>query len=95
VAKNKKKSVPSSALKEKAKPKKVWKEPTLSAMPAPDGRMPMAWRFSHRDMSGPFGWAEITQDDLTFIMGKLVDFETKTWDQASCGWMPPDANFNS
>lgn len=81
MTKNKKKNVPANALREKAKPKKDWKEPTFGAMPAADGKLPLSWRFSHRDMGGPFGWATVSDSELTDVLGKLVEFETKTWDQ--------------
>lgn len=53
----------------------------MGAMEAVDGKLPLSWRFSHSDKSGPFGWSGVGQPELHEIMQKIPEFEMKTWDQ--------------
>lgn len=68
-------------------PQKIpkWKEPTIGG-----DDHPLAWRFSSCDPEGPFCWSNITPPDkLREVMGKLHEFETKSWKELMDGGSHP------
>jgi len=50
-----------------------------------DDGHPLAWRFSHSDREGPFGWS--IAEDAKFRQGveKLYEFEGKNWNEITAG----------
>ncbi|MFN7961086.1 MAG: hypothetical protein U0002_07425 [Thermoanaerobaculia bacterium] len=38
-----------------------------------------AWRLSHLDDDGPFGWTHLDQDEVQTIRARLVALESQTW----------------
>ena len=63
---------------EKPKPVKIpkWQDDSII-----DGAKPLSWRFSHRDPGGPFGWQDITSEDLHGVITRFAEFEGMNWDQ--------------
>ncbi len=85
------KKVPDGAHNPNTASKRKWKDPGLGAMEPVDGKLPLAWRFSHCDKGGPFSWLKLSSNDISFIMRKIPEFETKSWDDlhlAKCHPIP-------
>jgi hypothetical protein len=80
MAKKNNKKVPSAATKGSPATKK-WKEPTLDAVEAVDGRLPLSWRFGHSDKGGPYSWLVLGAPEIHALMLRLPEFEFMTWDQ--------------
>lgn len=65
---------------EKPEPVKI---PKRSADPLIGGENPLSWRFSHRDLGGPFGWRDVPSNELNKLITRLAEFEDKNWEGIS------------
>ncbi len=63
---------------EKPEPAKI---PKRSADPVIGGENPLSWRFSHRDMGGPFGWRQVTSEEIQTVIIRFSELESMTWDK--------------
>jgi hypothetical protein len=94
VSKKNKKAVPTKATQGPISAKQKWKEPTLDAIEAVEGRLPLSWRFSHSDRDGPYSWGGLDAHEMYALMAKLPKFEQMAWDAllgAGCHPIPiPD-----
>jgi len=43
--------------------------------------MRACWRLQKLQLVNPYGWHELTGEQLAYIRGKLVEFEAKDWNQ--------------
>jgi len=53
------------------------KIPKRSADPVIGGESPLSWRFSHRDIGGPFSWRDVALNELDKLITRLAEFEDK------------------
>jgi len=53
--------------------------------PIYEGGHPLAWRFSHTDRGGPFAWNIEPAEKFHEVIHKLVQFETKNWNEITAG----------
>ncbi|MCC6748836.1 MAG: hypothetical protein IT371_14350 [Deltaproteobacteria bacterium] len=61
-------------------PGAIEKTPRGNVPPNYDEQVP-SWRFSSLQTVEPFGWHEITREDLDLVLTQLKGFETMTWTQ--------------
>ena len=45
------------------------------------GERPLSWRFSHRDLGGPFSWQAVRSDDLLSVVDRFSKFEGSNWNE--------------
>lgn len=50
-----------------------------------DDGHPLAWRFSHSDREGPFGWRIAEDAKFREVVEKLYEFEGKNWNDITAG----------
>jgi len=57
----------------------IGKQPKIAVNPQEYYSMSPSWRVSRMDVSGVFGWDILDSEGISFILGKLANFETMTW----------------
>ena|ERR1700677_4816935 len=57
------------------------KRPAIAADPISYLHLKASWRVRHIQMATPYGWHELTPQELVYVQGKLSDFETMTWNE--------------
>jgi len=57
------------------------KRPHVSGQPADPFQLGPTWRFSGIDMDGPFGWKDISGQDLRDVKDYLVKLERMKWSE--------------
>jgi hypothetical protein len=55
------------------------KQPKVASDPQAYYHRSPSWRFTRAEMVDPFGWHEITNDELHDVRVKLIEFERRTW----------------
>ncbi len=50
----------------------------ISQQPSSDQEK-LSWQIRILDFEGPWGWGDIDAETLTYLHGKLAQFETMTW----------------
>jgi hypothetical protein len=57
------------------------KRPAIAADPISYLHLKASWRVRHVQMATPYGWHELTLEELLYVQGKLSQFETMTWNE--------------
>lgn len=53
--------------------------------PVMDDGHPLAWRFSHVDLGGPFPWCIECREEYHSVVHTLFEFESKNWNEITSG----------